>query len=189
MKSQRSAPGDDEIVYEYLSKLSSTHNFLATLFTRVRDTSQAPEVWGLSKIILLSKDDENDQTQDPSTFRMISLTANVGKLFHTMESSRTIDFMIKNNYLDPSAQKAYIKGINGCVEHVQVVQEVIQHAKANHKTVHLTWFDLIDAFGSLPHMLIPHVLQHYFIPTQIISYIVDIYSKLKGRIKTKRMGD
>ena len=37
--------------------------------------------------------------------------------------------------MDPSAQKAYIDGINGCIEHVTVVQEVLQHAKLNHKTI------------------------------------------------------
>ena len=80
--------------------------------------------------------------------------------------------MITNGYLDPSAQKAYIQGINGCIENVQVVQEVINHAKANHRTVHLTWFDLIDAFGSLSHVLIRHVLRHYHIPAVIVSYII-----------------
>ena len=116
---------------------------------------------------------------------MIALTANVGKLFHTLESSRTMSYMISNKYLDPSAQKAYIQGINGCVEHVQVVQEVIQHAKSNHKTAHITWIDLIDAFGSISHMLIYLVLKHYHLPPQIINYIKNIYSKLKGRVKTK----
>ena len=46
--------------------------------------------------------------------------------------------MIMNKYLDKSAQKAYIQGIYGCVEHVQVVQELIQHAKAYSKTAHIT---------------------------------------------------
>jgi hypothetical protein len=117
---------------------------------------------------------------------MKALTAIVGKLFHTMESSRTINSMINKKYLGPSAQKAYIQGINGCVEHVQVVQEIIQYSKANHKTVHVTWFDLIDAFGSLPHMLILHVLRHYHIREEIISYTKSMYSKLKGRIRTEK---
>ena len=55
--------------------------------------------------------------------------------------------MIENGYLDPSAQKAFIEGINGCLEHVQVVQEIIQHAKDHKITVIITWFDLPDAFG------------------------------------------
>ena len=93
--------------------------------------------------------------------------------------------MIQNKYLDPSAQKAYIQGINGCVEHIKVVQEVIQDARFKKKTVHITWVDLIDAFGSLSHMLIHHVLVHYHLPKQIIKYITHIYSKLKGRVKNK----
>ena len=98
---------------------------------------------------------------------MISLTLNIGKLYHTLEAQRAINFMVANKYLDPIAQKAYIDGINGCVEHVTVIQEIIQHSKINHKTVHKTWFDLEDAFGSVSHMLIPYVMNYYHIPTQI----------------------
>lgn len=181
-KSPSSAPGDDQIIYGFLAKMPTTHHFLATMFTKIRDNSDAPPVWGSSRIILLHK---GGKTDDPSLFRMISLTANVGKLYHSLESARTLNFMIDNKYLDPSAQKAYLEGINGCVEHTQVVQEVIHHARTNHKTAHITWFDLTDAFGSVSHMLIPHVLKHYNLPPQIISYINDIYSKLEGRVVTK----
>ena len=184
MKNQTSAPGDDQILYAYLTKLSSIHPLLATLFTHIRDTGEAPKAWGRSNIILIPKGEDIDQN-NPSDFRMIALTSNVAKLYHTMESSRTITFMITNGYLDPSAQKAFINGINGCVEHVQVIQEVIQHAKSNHKTAHITWFDLMDAFGSLSHMLILHVLQHYHLPRTIIKYIEDFYKKLEGKVKTQ----
>ena len=183
-KTQNSAPGEDQILYEYLTKLPKIHLLLAKLFTKIRDNSEAPEAWGLSKIILIPKGDDID-SDNPADFRMISLTANVAKLFHTLESTRTISFMITNKYLDPTAQKAYIQGINGCVEHVQVLQEVIQHAKSNNKTAHITWFDLIDAFGSLSHMLISHVLNHYHLPGRIVSYINNMYSKLKGKVKTE----
>ena len=113
---------------------------------------------------------------------MISLTLNIGKLYHSLEAQRAIDFMVANKYLDPLAQKAYIEGINGCVEHVTVVQDIIQHAKLNHKTVRITWFDLEDAFGSVCHMLIPFVMKHYNIPTQITRYISNLYSKLRGKV-------
>ena len=117
---------------------------------------------------------------------MISLTLNIGKLYHTLEAQRAINFMVANKYLDPIAQKAYIDGINGCVEHVIVIQEIIQHSKINHKTVHITWFDLEDAFGSVSHMLIPYVMNYYYIPTQITRYISNLYSKLKGYVKSNK---
>ena len=109
-------------------------------------------------------------TNDLSSFRIISLTLHIRKLYHTLEAQRTMDFMVANKYLDPAAQKAFMDGVNGCVEHVTVIQEIIQNATHNHKTVHITWFDLEDAFGSVSHMLIP---------------ITSLYSKLEGQIKTK----
>ena len=90
----------------------------------------APDVWGSSKIILLHK---GGSAEDPSLFRMISLTMNIGKLYHTMEAKRHMEFMINNGYINPATQKAFIEGINGCVEHIEVVQEVIQNAWLNKK--------------------------------------------------------
>ena len=77
--------------------------------------------------------------------------------------------MLENKYFDPSAQKAYVNGINSCVEHVTVVNEAIQHAKLYHKTLHATWFDLRDEFGSVPHVPIKYVMSYYHIPIQIIK--------------------
>ena len=183
-KNSNSAPGYDDIVYEYLQKLPYLHKTLATTFTKIRDKGVAPEGWGKSKIVLIKKD-INASDEEPTNFRMISLTLNVGKLYHTLEASRTLKFMLENKYLDPTAQKAYVDGVNGCMEHVTVVHEIIQHAKLNHKTVHATWFDLMDAFGSVSHDLIPYVMSHYHIPKIIITYITSLYSKLQGQVFTK----
>ena len=93
--------------------------------------------------------------------------------------------MVENEYIDKTLQKAYLEGINGCVEHIQVLQQVIQDAKHRNKTVHVSWFDLADAFGSVSHDLIPICLQHYNVPEEEIAYIVDLYNKLPGKVKTK----
>ena len=92
--------------------------------------------------------------------------------------------MVENKYLDPTAQKAYIEGVNGCIEHITIVQEVMHHAKLNQATTHITWFDLEDAFGSVPHMLIEIVANHYHLPTIITRYILNLYSKLEGKVIT-----
>ena len=96
-------------------------------------------------------------------------------------------FMVDNEYIDVSLQKAYLEGINGCIEHIHVLQQIIQDAKARNRTVHISWFDLADAFGSVSHDLIPICLKHYHIPAHEIAYIVDLYSKLKGKVKTKNL--
>ena len=95
------------------------------------------------------------------------------------------DFMSKNGYIDEATQKAFIKGVNGCIEHMQVLQEVINNAKQRKRTVHFSWYDLSDAYGSIPHNLIEHCLKHYHVPQREIDYIMDLYAKLEGRIVTK----
>ena len=70
---------------------------LATIFTLIRDSGVAPESWGMSNVILIPKvDREKLNTENPADFRMISLTSNVAKLYHTLESSRAISFMTMN---------------------------------------------------------------------------------------------
>ena len=61
------------------------------------------------------------------------------------------EFMVDNNYIDTTLQKAYLEGINGCIEHITVLQQVILDAKSKKKTVHISWYDLADAFGSVSH--------------------------------------
>ena len=94
-------------------------------------------------------------------------------------------FMTKNGYIDEATQKAFLRGVNGCIEHTQVIQEVIQDAKQKNRMVHFSWFDLSDAYGSIPHNLIEHCLKHYNIPQSEVNYIMNLYSQLEGRIVTK----
>ena len=59
--------------------------------------------------------------------------------------------------LDYSAQKAFLKGINGCIEHSFVMNELIASGRNKKKTIHVTFFDLADACGSVEHNLINHI--------------------------------
>ena len=71
------------------------------------------------------------------------------------------------------------------MEHIKVLQEVIQDAKAKKRTVHISWFDLTDAFGSVSHDLIQLCLEHFNIPERERKYIKSLYSQLNGKISTK----
>ena len=75
--------------------------------------------------------------------------------------------------------------MNGCIEHITILQEVIEDARIRKKDLHITWFDLQDAFGSVNHQLIPFTMKHYHFPQFIIDYISNLYKKINGRIMTK----
>ena len=180
-KSPNTAPGEDGLLYGVLEKLPSVHHFLATLYTKTNESCLAPSSWATSQVVLAHKAGDK---ADPGNFRLIALTSCLGKPYHQIKADRMAEYMTANKYIDPSSQKAFLKGINGCIEHIQVIQEVIQDAKHKKATVHCSWFDLADAYGSVVHKLIEFCLRHYFVPEPEIEYIMSLYSKLRGRIVT-----
>ena len=181
-KSPQSAPGVDGLLYGVLAKLPSVHWFLATHYTKTLQSCLAPQTWASSKLILCHKDGDTGQ---PSNFRPLALSSCLGKPFHQIKAHRLADYMVANGFINTSTQKAFLQGINGCTEHIKVLQEIIQDAKSTKKTVHFSWFDLTDAFGSIAHNLIEHCLRHYQVPETEICYIMDLYSKLEGKVTTK----
>ena len=65
------------------------------------------------------------------------------------------------------------------------MDEVIKDAKSNSKTCHITFFDLEDAFGSVPHSLIDHTLERNFIPPVIRKYFHNLYKHSTAVVETK----
>ena len=181
-KSSKSAPGPDGIMYGMIKKLPCTHHFMATLFSKVLMSASPPSSWTTSKIALIHKKGDTDI---PSNSRMIALASTIGKLYHQILAERFESFVINNNLIDTKFQKAFLQGISGCTDHNVIVHEILSHAKANSKTVHMTWFDLEDAFGSVQHELIYHTLERLDFPPCVQLYIKNLYSSLSGRVSTK----
>ena len=96
---------------------------------------------------------------------MISLISSIAKTYHLLLAKRLTKFLTVNNYNDE--KKAFLSGINGTIKHNVVLDEIISQAKTNKKTVHVTFFDSEDAFGSVPHPLIIQGLMSL----QKLSYI------------------
>ena len=179
-KKSNSAPGPDGLTYGVLRHLPSTHHFLATLYSRILLTSPVPPpTWQTSNVTLIHK---RNETSVPNNFRMIALTSVIGKLFHQIISNRILDYMTSNGYISTEMQKAFIHNINGTIEHNQVLQEVITHARQNSRTCHITFFDLKDAFGSISHSLIDHTLARYQLPDNLRTYIQNLYSNISGSV-------
>ena len=178
-KKAKSAPGEDGLMYGMLKHLNCTHHFLATLFNKVLESGDPPEMWSESKVILIHKAGE---TSKPENFRMISLTSCIGKIFNQILSERLTLYLTANGLIDKRVQKAFINGVNGCIEHNQVLHEILSHAKSKHRTLHITFFDLADAFGSVSHQLIGSSLERYAIPRPVSKYITVLYSRLNGKV-------
>ena len=46
-------------------------------------------------------------------------------------AERTMAYLTKNRYTDKSIQKGFMEKLSGCVEHTEVLYEIIQEAKRN----------------------------------------------------------
>ena len=131
-KSSDSSPGPDGITYRLLKRLPTTHHFMATLFNKALESGTPPSSWAESNVVLLHK---KGDTSVPANFRMMALSSCTGKIFHQIIADRLHDFIINNDLVNTEFQKAFLKGKNGCVEHNQVLHEIISHSKANNRTV------------------------------------------------------
>ena len=177
-----SSPGPDGIRYGILFNLPSTHHIMATLFTRVLQLGTPPSSWGESNITLIHK---KGPEEDPTNFRMIALAPVFGKCFHLILAKRFTNFLLDNKIIDPAVQKAFLPGISGCFEHNIVMQEIIKQARVSKKTLHLTFFDLADAFGSVPHELIRLTLEKHGLPNNIQGYMDKVLDNGWASVNTK----
>lgn len=177
----QSSPGTNGITYRHLKQLPSTHHFLGTLFTKILLQSQlCPLEWCTANIKLIYKEG------DPNNFRPIALTSVIGKLFHKILASRLESYCRLNKIIDSSIQKGFLRRINGVMEQIYCVNSMIQHAKDNDLPLALTFIDLKNAFGSVPHRLIMDILSAIKLPSQIQRYISNAYSQLGGSLSTKQ---
>ena len=134
-KSPNTCPGEDGLLYGVLAKLPSTHHFLATLYNKTDKSGVAMDISTNCYLVLAHKAGE---PSDPGNFRMLAMTSCLAKPYHEIKAKRMSTFMVDNEYIDVSLQKAYLEGINGCIEHIHVLQQIIQDAKARNRTVHIS---------------------------------------------------
>ena len=101
---------------------------------------------------------KEDGAKDISKFRTISLLNVEGKLYFAFKAKRLLDFTLANRYIDTTIQKGGIPGVSGCLEHTALLSQLIHEAKSEKKNLVITWLDISNAYGSIPHKLIRKAL-------------------------------
>lgn len=141
--------------------------------------------WAQAFIILLKKGSPFEDLDKVSEFRPIALASTAGKIFLTVVADRLQRFMVRNSYIERVAQKGFLAGVPGCVEHTFVLYEALKEAKEHTRQIVVSWLDLANAYGSVRHNLIRFALDWYHVPKQVQALIFDYYEKLMAKIATK----
>ena len=143
---------------------------------------RAPDGWETSSVLLFKKG--NVAVAD--SFRRIGLSPIFSKMFNYFHARDIASYAVSNNFIDTTFQKAFIRGVEGWLEHTTVLAELVKDTRSRARTLHFTSLDLKDAFGSLSQDLIKCVLKRVHIPQPFISYISNLYNRLSTTVRTKR---
>jgi hypothetical protein len=175
----------DQVTHLVFKRCPSLTPILLDLFNMCWRLHTVPSLWKKGVIRLIPKAAASDAPHLPSNYRPIALTSCIGKLFTTMLKNRWLKFMVRNNYLDTSVQKAFLPDIPGCLEQYQKLQIIIGDAHHKHRSLTVCWLDLANAYGSVHHQLITYCLQHYHAPQIFLDTVTNIYTDLSATITSR----
>ena len=116
-------------------------------------------------------------------FRPISLLNVEGKIFFSVMESSFTKYLTENGYINTctSVQKGDIPRVFGSLEHATMIWEAIQRAKSEKLNVNVIWFNLTNAYRSVPHQMIQLALRMYHVPEDIQVMLDDYFSGFQMR--------
>ncbi|KAJ8393294.1 hypothetical protein AAFF_G00061950 [Aldrovandia affinis] len=121
-----SAPGPNVTPYKLYKNCPRVLKLLWTLMRVTWNKQSIPSEWQRAMAVSIPKQ-QNAKTIEQ--FRSIALLNVEGKLFFSVMARRMTTYLMENNYIDTSCQKAGVPGFPGCVEHASMIWEQIQTTK------------------------------------------------------------
>lgn len=75
-------------------------------------------------------------------------------IFFGILASRLTSFLLRNKYIETAVQKGGVPGVPGCIEHTGVISKLIEDANRNRGNLAVTWLDIANTYGTIPHKLV-----------------------------------
>ena len=177
----KSAPGPNGVPYLVYKRCPGIAKLLWRYLRLLWSRNLISDSWREAEGVFIPKE---DGARSINKFRTISLLNVEGKLFFSLKSDRITDYLTGSGYIDTSIQKGGIPGISGCLEHTALLSQLIREAKAERKNLVVTWLDIANAYGSIPHDVIMKALERAHIPENTRSLIKSYYSDVRIRFST-----
>ena len=178
----KSAPGPNGVPYRVYKRCPEVAKLLYQYLRSMWANNKVSDTWREAEGVFIPKEENASSVEK---FRTISLLNVEGKLFFSLKSERILDFALANEYIDTSIQKGGVPGVSGCLEHTAVVSQLIREAKKEKKNLVVTWLDIANAYGSIPHKLIFKALREAHIPEEVVQLVESYYSNARIRFATK----
>ena len=137
-----------------------------------------PSQWNQSKTILLYK---HGSPNEVNNWRPLNIAPCLYRVW-SCALANTIQSINKRNQIFHPHQKGFIAGVDGCMEHSNMINEIIHDANRSRRNLYICSIDLKDAFGSIPHGYILHTLNEMNFPQEIQDIIEDSYCRSEAKI-------
>ena len=156
--SSSTATGPDKVAYSMLKHLPrSGMNFLLHIFNLSWSSHSFPSIWKTSSIIPIHT--MGKPLDSPASFRPISLTSCVSKLFERIILSRLLFFLESNSILSP--RQAGFRPGRSTLDQIlylsQSISDGFNKSKSGSRTI-LSTIDISKAFDSVWHPALFHKL-------------------------------
>lgn len=173
LKCNGSSPGPDNINYEMLKNLPlSTKNELLYIYNTIWDTGKFPNNWKKALVVPILKPQGNPTS--PDSFRPISLTSCMCKLFERMVNRKLMWYLISGSYLN-ILQTAYIFTRSATDHHITLENEVLNAFLKCHHTG-AVFFDIKKAYDRVCYKSVLKTLYTWGIRGKMLTFIKNFVS-------------
>ena len=181
--SSSTASGPDQIAYPLLKHLPEPAQLLLiSLFNRSWYSHPLPFCWKPTTIISIHK--PGKPTSSPSSFRSISLTSCISKLFECLILSRLI-FHLESNHLLSIRQAGFRPGRSSLDQILTLSQSIwdsFQKKKPPDQTI-LASVDFSKAFDSIWHSALFHELFSLKLPPCFVLWVRSFLSDRRAKVQ------
>jgi hypothetical protein len=149
---------------------------LEKLFNFILNTGNFPEKWNESFFL-----HKSGNKLEPSNYRGISITSNLGKLFNRVIHSRLLKFI--NNMSFISENQIGFKAKNRTADHLFSLKTIIDQYKIKKKKVFAAFIDLRKAFDTIWRVGLFYKILKSHMPKKLFNIILSMYANNTTTIK------
>ncbi|CDJ31419.1 uncharacterized protein EMH_0066670 [Eimeria mitis] len=153
---------------------------MTAIYNACSQHRKVPVKWKQGVTVLIPKGGDRTRVKN---WRPINLQDCTYKLYAAMWASRVTDWAIQSGVASNS-QKGFMP-VNGCHEHLFLAQSILNSTRRCKTSLYMTYYDLKNAFASIPNKLIHTVLQAQRLPKHLQEIVNDLYEGASFSILTK----
>ena len=138
----------------------------------------------LSRKIINILIDKKGSTDNPRSFRPITLETVILKILQSSLRNKVCQFLSSNGCIVTNFKKGFVKGISGTFEHKSHLAYVMNNARKDQRPLIVTLLDLHNTFEEVHHNLTDCVLEHHHVPEHIRKVVKNLYCCFKTSMLT-----